>query len=375
MGEAEEYLLECHGLPWRRQLGNLDLSNLPTVPVRFAVDNRVLVFHNLQSVALAETRQAVVKEILLRKRPWSDLFEPAFFFTYRHYIVVIVSGEEKRCFTERCGLVESRLRVLVSKAERKCCVKIAHVNCRAYDKGPGDGADAAFVKKWFIGMEFDREPISSTAALTNYPATAAADAATAAAALATAAAAAAAADSSAPPPKLNIDLSDVISSLEVAIERGMCAGDTRANVTLKYARRSQLSQFLSAEDMVEIRRQFVAHVAAKQCLTVGGDSAAVKEKAVGPQSNVRDRQICKKRPSTDAFPPTTNARLRDDGNRCNIISHADLRCCTGNYRLQNADVFTVPPLHPSPPEHDSACSVLGVALRGVGDNVGGNYGR
>ncbi|VDD84476.1 unnamed protein product [Mesocestoides corti] len=103
---------------------------------------------------------AVVKEILLRKRPWSDLFEPAFFFTYRHFIVVIVSAVEKRCFMERCGLVESRLRVLVSNAENNCCVKIAHVNCRAIGKGPEDGTDAAFVKEWFIGMEFSHKRIT-----------------------------------------------------------------------------------------------------------------------------------------------------------------------------------------------------------------------
>uniref|UniRef100_A0A5K3G7H7 PAP_RNA-bind domain-containing protein n=1 Tax=Mesocestoides corti TaxID=53468 RepID=A0A5K3G7H7_MESCO len=88
--------------------------------------------------------QAVVKEILLRNSPWSDLFEPAFFFTYRHYIVVIVSGEEKRCFTERCGLVESRMRVLVRNAENNHCVKIAHVNCRAYGKRPEDGRKKPF---------------------------------------------------------------------------------------------------------------------------------------------------------------------------------------------------------------------------------------
>uniref|UniRef100_A0A5K3FGS5 polynucleotide adenylyltransferase n=2 Tax=Mesocestoides corti TaxID=53468 RepID=A0A5K3FGS5_MESCO len=283
---------------------------------------------------------AVVKEILLRKRTWSDLFEPAFFFTYRHYVVVIVSGEEKRCFMERCGLVESRLRVLVSNAESNRYVKIAHVNCRAYGKGPQDG-DAAFVKKWFIGMEFDRNPTSSTT-LTNHTATAAV--------------ATTAADSSAPPPKLNIDLSDVISSFEIAIERGMSAEDTRTSVTVKYAKRSHLSQFISPEDMEEIRKQSAAHVTANQSnpggLTRHGSNLsqmsasnsprncdspnttalspavapapisprslsassakidASKEKTDSPQTNPGGPRIGDKRHSTDASLPPTNGRLR-----------------------------------------------------------------
>ncbi|VDM20814.1 unnamed protein product [Hydatigera taeniaeformis] len=205
---------------------------------------------------------SVVKEILLQKRPWSDLFEPAFFFTYRHYVVVIVTGEEKRPFKERCGLVESRLRILVSSAENNRYVKLAHVNCHSYGKGPLDG-DAPFVKKWFIGMEFDRNPTSSTS-LTNHSSTATAAAAASTTSQST--------DSSTPPAKLNIDLSDVINSFEVAIDRGMSADAATTTVTVKYAKRSHLSQLLSAEDMESIRKQSAAHAVANHGITRHGSN-------------------------------------------------------------------------------------------------------
>lgn len=198
----------------------------------------------------------MVKEILLKKRPWSDLFEPAFFFTYRHYVVVIVTGEEKRPFMECCGLVESRLRILVSSAENNRYVKLAHVNCHSYGKGPLDG-DVPFVKKWFIGMEFDRNPTSATSINHANPATANSGNST---------------DPTAPPAKLNIDLSDVINSFELAIDRGMSSEAANTSVTVKYAKRSHLSQFLSAKDMDDIKKQSAAYTAANHGLQRHGSN-------------------------------------------------------------------------------------------------------
>lgn len=180
---------------------------------------------------------AVVRESLMRKRNWSDLFESAFFFHYRHYVVVIVTGVVKHNFIELCGLVESRLRVLVSNFELNCYVKMAHVNCRAYGKGPNDG-ESDLVRKWFIGMEFDRNPNSATNVThnnTNNSVTNPSERST-----------------------LNVDLSENISSFEKSIERGLSSKDL--SVMVKYLKKSQLSQFISAEDMEEIKRQASASV-------------------------------------------------------------------------------------------------------------------
>ncbi|KAK4469022.1 hypothetical protein MN116_007488 [Schistosoma mekongi] len=172
----------------------------------------------------------VVRASMMHKRSWSNLFEAAFFFQYRHYVVVIVVGNVKHTFIELCGLVESRLRVLVSNFEVNRYVKMAHVNCRAYGKGPNDD-DANFVRKWFIGMEFDRNTNSLTSTVHN-------------------------SNTSGEKPTLNVDLSENISSFEKSIERGLSSEDL--SVTVKYVKKSQLAQFISAEDMDEIKRQAAA---------------------------------------------------------------------------------------------------------------------
>ncbi|CAH8524683.1 unnamed protein product [Schistosoma margrebowiei] len=169
----------------------------------------------------------VVRASMMHKGSWSNLFEAAFFFQYRHYVVVIVVGNTKHTFIELCGLVESRLRVLVSNFEVNRYVKMAHVNCHAYGKGPNDD-DANFVRKWFIGMEFDRNTNSLTSTVHNPNVSS--DKAT-----------------------LNVDLSENISSFEKSIERGLSSEDL--SVTVKYVKKSQLAQFISAEDMDEIKRQ------------------------------------------------------------------------------------------------------------------------
>ncbi|VEL14652.1 unnamed protein product [Protopolystoma xenopodis] len=81
---------------------------------------------------------SIVRDVMLRKRTWAELFEYAFFFTYKHYVVVIVIGRSLSSFTGLCGLVESKLRVLVGNFEQNRYVKMAHINCRAYGPGPND---------------------------------------------------------------------------------------------------------------------------------------------------------------------------------------------------------------------------------------------
>nr|VZH90243.1 unnamed protein product [Spirometra erinaceieuropaei] len=244
----------------------------------------------------------LMKEILLRQRPWSDLFEPTFFFTYRHYVVVIVTGEEKRSFVELCGLVESRLRVLVGNFETNRYVKIAHVNCRSYGRGPQDSTD--LVKKWFIGMEFDRNANSMTSLTTVH-----------------------APSNGGEKPKLNIDLSDNISSFEKSIERGISCDESTNTVTVKYAKKSQLSQFISAEEMEEIKKMAAATTAAgnhavqsgstnlarKSSSSVISDSLSTCDSPASIASPLltRDSPQQVQQPGTDAEdsqPPSSNDR-------------------------------------------------------------------
>ncbi|XP_005724937.1 poly(A) polymerase type 3-like [Pundamilia nyererei] len=96
---------------------------------------------------------AICLEIEQKKAKWSELFEPTDFFKkYQHYAVLEASytTEEKRL--EWIGLVESKIRLLVSALERNEPVSLAHVHPHAF---PGlrtankkDGQSTM----WLIGL-------------------------------------------------------------------------------------------------------------------------------------------------------------------------------------------------------------------------------
>ena len=68
-------------------------------------------------------------DILSGKCDWSRLFEPINFFSrYRHFIVLICSANTKEDHLAWCGLVESKIRILVANFERNPGVNLVHVN-------------------------------------------------------------------------------------------------------------------------------------------------------------------------------------------------------------------------------------------------------
>ncbi|VDN98726.1 unnamed protein product [Rodentolepis nana] len=182
----------------------------------------------------------ITRDIVLKKRPWSDLFTPSFFFTYRHYLCVIVGGNEKRPFKERCGLVESRLRVLVSNLESIRYVQLAHVNSRSYGRGPKD-EEAEFIKKWFIGIVFGDDPAQSTSV--NHLATNHTNNNNST-------------DSqSSDHHRVNVDLTKEVRSFEHALERGTSSELTPSVVvTIKHLKRNNLVDVLPPEEMAIVRK-------------------------------------------------------------------------------------------------------------------------
>nr|CDS28351.1 poly(A) polymerase [Hymenolepis microstoma] len=185
----------------------------------------------------------ITRDIVLKKRHWSDLFKPSFFFTYRHYLCVIVSGNEKRPFKERCGLVESRLRVLVSNLESIRYVQLAHVNSRSYGRGPRD-EEAEFIKKWFIGIVFCDDPGQSATSVnhlatnhTNNNNNNSTD------------------SQSSDHHRVNVDLTKEVRSFEHALERGTSSELTpNVVVTIKHLKRQNLVDVLPPEEMAIVRK-------------------------------------------------------------------------------------------------------------------------
>ncbi|XP_037945041.1 poly(A) polymerase type 3-like [Teleopsis dalmanni] len=115
-------------------------------------------------------------EIMLGRASWDRLFEaPSFFYSYRHFIVLLVSSITAEDHLEWCGLVESKIRLLIGYLERNEHISLAHVNpkCFEYKKGEkslqnssGNEDDKSqnsqvvssspYCSMWFIGLEFKR---------------------------------------------------------------------------------------------------------------------------------------------------------------------------------------------------------------------------
>ncbi|XP_022121773.2 poly(A) polymerase type 3 isoform X1 [Pieris rapae] len=133
---------------------------------------------------------AITDEIMLGKCGWEKLFEaPNFFSRYKHFIVLLASSANGDDQLQWCGLIESKIRHLITTLERNQHITIAHVNPECYNSVPlntNNGQPLALppgtpvpttvdveVKKnengevmpilcsmWFIGLVFDKTNVN-----------------------------------------------------------------------------------------------------------------------------------------------------------------------------------------------------------------------
>lgn len=78
----------------------------------------------------------ISEEIMVGKRPWSDLFVKHTFFTqgYRYYISVVSASKSKEAHKVWSGYVESKVRMLVQKLEQHSSIALAHPFNKGYDR-------------------------------------------------------------------------------------------------------------------------------------------------------------------------------------------------------------------------------------------------
>lgn len=77
----------------------------------------------------------ITDEIMLGNAGWDKLFQtPNFFLKYRHFIVLLVSSATADDHLEWCGLIESKIRILIGNLERNQHINLAHVNPKNFDK-------------------------------------------------------------------------------------------------------------------------------------------------------------------------------------------------------------------------------------------------
>lgn len=98
---------------------------------------------------------AVTDEIMLRRSEWMKLFEPPNFFgKYKHFIVLMASTLSKEHHLEWYGLVESKIRILISNLERHPYIALAHVNPESFP--PCESEGEKYQSMWFIGLQFNK---------------------------------------------------------------------------------------------------------------------------------------------------------------------------------------------------------------------------
>lgn len=97
----------------------------------------------------------ITDEIMLGNAGWDKLFQtPNFFLKYRHFIVLLVSSSNADDHLEWCGLIESKIRILIGNLERNQHINLAHVNPKCFEKPMGS---ARKEKEKAVPMEVDKD--------------------------------------------------------------------------------------------------------------------------------------------------------------------------------------------------------------------------
>ncbi|KAF5296046.1 hypothetical protein FQA39_LY12668 [Lamprigera yunnana] len=100
---------------------------------------------------------AITDEIMLGKQTWDKLFErPLFFLKYKHFIVLLVYSGSTEDHLEWCGLVESKVRLLIVTLERNPHIKLAHINPESFNQLEAQQEPNVHCTLWFIGLEFTK---------------------------------------------------------------------------------------------------------------------------------------------------------------------------------------------------------------------------
>lgn len=103
-----------------------------------------------QSTKLAITAEfkealAVMIEIMSGKASWPKLFEEVNFFTrYKHFLSLLCVTENQEDHLKFSGLVESKIRILISQLERHDAVNMGHINPKHYKPKPDAVIDVKY---------------------------------------------------------------------------------------------------------------------------------------------------------------------------------------------------------------------------------------
>lgn len=157
--KMDEDVLDLKLPQWDPKVNPSDRAHLmPIITPAYPAQNSTFnVTHSTRCIMIKEFHRGldVCTDITLDRKKWEDLFEPLKFFSlYKHYIVICAKASSLEHHVKWSGLVESKIRILISKLEYNDGIELAHVYPTAYGPPPGDKSEE--VSMWFIGLEFKK---------------------------------------------------------------------------------------------------------------------------------------------------------------------------------------------------------------------------
>ena len=159
----------------------------------------------------------VTQEIAAGKATWEKLFEPRDFFgRYKHFIVLIASSPTSQLQLEWVGLIESKIRHLVSALDKKEEIARAHVKPEQFQQVPAQ--QGQFSTIWVVGLTFVRTE------------------------------------------NLNLDLTEVIRNFVLKLAKEDCSID------VKYLKKSQLGSYLPSSVLQQHKRPAKKTATKRKCL-------------------------------------------------------------------------------------------------------------
>ncbi|CAD5229806.1 unnamed protein product [Bursaphelenchus xylophilus] len=223
------------------------------------------------------TRQVLIHEfqeglkltldIINGTAPWERLFEEVNFFSrYKHFLVLMCITENHDDHVKFTGLVESKIRILISALERNAAVNIGHVNPKQYKPKADSGITAPYenpvITLWFIGLDLNSQM------------------------------------------KRSIDLTQEIQQFNDTVTTAGYASRTYKETMLvqpSYAKRNELSKWLTVEELTQGRmqgRQRVSAVNSPLISSLARSASTTAEKAATsttePQNGVNSNESAAK---------------------------------------------------------------------------------
>ncbi|KAL5463445.1 hypothetical protein EMCRGX_G032340 [Ephydatia muelleri] len=157
--KMDEDVLGLNHPVWDPRINPSDASHLmPIITPAYPQQNSTFnVTVSTRSIMIKEFKRGleVCEDIVAGRKGWDDLFELLAFFTlYKHYIVICAKASSAEQLKKWSGLVESKIRILVSKLEINGSIELAHVHPESFGAIPSDSME--HLRRWFIGLEFKK---------------------------------------------------------------------------------------------------------------------------------------------------------------------------------------------------------------------------